>query len=77
MLFTKNILPYNTFGSCDDYIGYARPVIQVFVIWHWLGECSTVDMTVSVASWSEPLASDPEVPGSIPGATRFPEKYWV
>jgi hypothetical protein len=23
------------------------------------------------------LATDPEVPGSIPGATRFPEFQWV
>jgi hypothetical protein len=26
---------------------------------------------------SEFLATDPEVPGSIPGATRFSEKWWV
>jgi hypothetical protein len=26
---------------------------------------------------SEFLATDPEVPGSIPGATRFSEQYWV
>jgi hypothetical protein len=30
--------------------------------------------TVSVVSWSEFLATDPEDPGSIPGATRFSEK---
>jgi hypothetical protein len=29
-----------------------------------------------VGYWSEFLATDPEVPGSIPGATRFPEKLW-
>jgi hypothetical protein len=28
----------------------------------------------SVVLWSEFLATDPEVPGSIPGATRFSEK---
>jgi hypothetical protein len=27
-----------------------------------------------VIQWSEFLATDPEVPGSIPGATRFSEK---
>jgi hypothetical protein len=27
--------------------------------------------------WLEFFATDPEVPGSIPGATRFSEKYWV
>jgi hypothetical protein len=27
--------------------------------------------TASVVSWSEFLATDPEVPGSLPGATRF------
>jgi hypothetical protein len=30
--------------------------------------------TVFVVKWSEFLARDPEVPGSIPGATRFSEK---
>jgi hypothetical protein len=27
--------------------------------------------------WSEFLVTDPKVPGSIPGATRFSEKSWV
>jgi hypothetical protein len=30
-----------------------------------------------VIQWSEFLAIDPEVPGSINGATRFSEKQWV
>jgi cytochrome c oxidase assembly factor CtaG len=30
--------------------------------------------TASVVLWSEFLATDPEVPGSIPGVTRFSEK---
>jgi len=30
-------------------------------------------MTASVVYWSEFLATDTEVPGSIPGATRFSE----
>jgi hypothetical protein len=30
--------------------------------------------TFSVVWWSEFLATDPEVPGSISGATRFSEK---
>jgi hypothetical protein len=29
--------------------------------------------TASVVQWSEFLAATPEVPGSIPGATRFSE----
>jgi hypothetical protein len=29
-----------------------------------------------VVYWSEFLSANPEVPGSIPGATRFPEKQW-
>jgi hypothetical protein len=36
-----------------------------------------MSMTASVVSWSECLASDPEVLCSIPGATRFPEKWWM
>jgi hypothetical protein len=34
-------------------------------------------MTASVVYRSEFLATDPEVSGSIPGATKFSEKYWV
>jgi hypothetical protein len=34
-------------------------------------------MTASVVWWSEFLATDPEVPGSIPDATRFSEKWRV
>jgi len=30
-------------------------------------------LTASVVQWSEFLATDTEVPGSIPGATRFSE----
>jgi hypothetical protein len=30
--------------------------------------------TVSVVYWSEFLTTDPEIPGSIPGATTFSEK---
>jgi hypothetical protein len=33
--------------------------------------------TASVVLWPEFPATDPEVPGSIPGATRFSEKQWV
>jgi hypothetical protein len=31
------------------------------------------ETTASVVYWSEFLATDPEVPGSLPGATRFSE----
>jgi hypothetical protein len=33
--------------------------------------------TASVIYRSDVLTTDPEVPGSIPGATRFSEKWWV
>jgi hypothetical protein len=33
-----------------------------------------VSLTSSVIQWSEFLATDTEVPGSIPGATTFSEK---
>jgi hypothetical protein len=33
-----------------------------------------VILTASVVEWSEFLATDPEVPGSVHGATRFSEK---
>jgi hypothetical protein len=33
--------------------------------------------TASVVWWSEFLAANIEVPGSIPGATRFSEYQWV
>jgi hypothetical protein len=35
-----------------------------------------ISLTVSVVSWSEFLAADTEVPGSIIGATRFYEYQW-
>jgi hypothetical protein len=35
------------------------------------------EATASVVLWSEFLATDPEVPGSIPGASRFSERQWV
>jgi hypothetical protein len=34
-------------------------------------------MTSSVVWWLELLTTDPEIPGSIHGATRFSEKKWV
>jgi hypothetical protein len=34
----------------------------------------TLERTASVVWWSEFLATDPDVPGSIPGDTRFSEK---
>jgi hypothetical protein len=37
-----------------------------------LTRCNLVD--ASMVQWSELLATDPEVPGSIPGATRISEK---
>jgi hypothetical protein len=44
-----------------------------------IGQISTLEDTVSVTYvvgwWPEFLATDLEVPGSIPGATRFSEKY--
>jgi hypothetical protein len=36
--------------------------------------CRMFLMTASVICWSQFLATDPEVPGSIPRATRFSEK---
>jgi hypothetical protein len=41
----------------------------IFLLLSSLGGCATV----SVFQWSEFLATDPEVPGSIPDATRFSE----
>jgi hypothetical protein len=34
-------------------------------------------MAASVVWWSEFLATNPEVSGSISGATRFSEQQWV
>jgi hypothetical protein len=36
-----------------------------------------MDKTVPVVQLSEFLATDAGVLGSIPGATRFPEGWWV
>jgi hypothetical protein len=35
---------------------------------------SSSSSTASAVYWSEFLATDPEVPGSVPGATRFSQK---
>jgi hypothetical protein len=40
-------------------------------------EVTLNDLTASVVYWSEFLATDPEVLGSIPGASTFSEKQWV
>jgi hypothetical protein len=34
-------------------------------------------VTASVVQWSEFLSTDPEIPGSTPGPTRFSEKQSV
>jgi hypothetical protein len=44
---------------------------------HLFKEAYGRDVTASVVYWSEFLATDPEVLGSIPGASRFPEKQQV
>jgi hypothetical protein len=36
-----------------------------------------IKMAASLVYWSEFLATDPEVPDSIPCATIFSEKCWV
>jgi hypothetical protein len=45
-------------------------VTQFYIHWGWRA-------IASVISWSELLATDPEVPGSILGITRFSEKQWA
>jgi hypothetical protein len=42
--------------------------------WKLLFPSIIVDQSASVVWWSEFPATDPDVPGSIPGATRFSEK---
>jgi hypothetical protein len=44
--------------------------LQIYI----LCVCVLELLTLSRWLWSEFLATDPEVPGSIPGATRFSEK---
>jgi hypothetical protein len=48
-------------------LGETEGVVWTGLIWLRMG-------TASVIKWSEFLAADPEVPGSIPGATRFSDK---
>jgi hypothetical protein len=52
-----------------DVVSHIR-VLLCFAIFWTLGGV----MTASVVWWSEFLATDQEVPGSIPGRTRFSEK---
>jgi hypothetical protein len=46
------------------------PVVKKFMY-------ETKERTASVVWWPEFLATDPEVLGSIPGASRFSDKQWV
>jgi hypothetical protein len=41
------------------------------------GDQDSPEISHVVVLWSEFLATDSEVPGSIPGPTRFSEKYGV
>jgi hypothetical protein len=76
ILLTRGSLDYQT-GDDGNYIStWEEPVPQ------WLFMSTTQPQTVTVSEdqnyvllvqWSEFLAANPEVPGSIPGATRFSE----
>jgi hypothetical protein len=41
---------------------------------HKITSVYSIHRTASVIQWSDFLATDPEVPSSIPGATRLSEK---
>jgi hypothetical protein len=43
----------------------------------YISKCLTQLLTAFVVWWSEFLAANPGVPGSILGATRFSEYQWV
>jgi hypothetical protein len=42
--------------------------------WLMISELYSCPLTASVVQWSEFPVTDPEVPGSIAGITRFSEK---
>jgi hypothetical protein len=43
----------------------------------WISSLFSTYFTPSVTIKADRLAANPEVPGSIPGATRFSELQWV
>jgi hypothetical protein len=49
-------------------------VLPAYIFFIFVFRTFSVLETASVVWWSEFLATDPEVPGLIPGATRFSEK---
>jgi hypothetical protein len=48
--------------------------IYIYIVTAVVFRCNE---TASVVYWSEFLATDAEVPGSIPGATKFSVFHWV
>jgi hypothetical protein len=56
-------------GTVNDYLyhKFRATVFKIIIEWG----------TASVVSWSQFLAAKPEVPCSIPSATRFSEWQWV
>jgi len=51
-------------GGWEVWVHGVSAIIYIYIY---------IYMTASVVYWSEFLATDTEVPGSIPGATRFSE----
>jgi hypothetical protein len=64
-------------GKFENWI-WARDRNKQLFIFHptrsYIYRLIILKMAASVVQWSEFLATDPEVAGSIPGATRFSEK---
>jgi hypothetical protein len=56
-------------------LGGSAHIGSVYLMFHWCPY--RFNKTASVVQCSEFLATDPEVPGSIPGATRISEKRCV
>jgi hypothetical protein len=69
----KRLFPSNSSVILYSNLQQASHIFSKFILCN-LYILSRVTETTSVVYWTEFLATDPEVPGSIPGATRFSEK---
>jgi hypothetical protein len=57
--------------AVKDFLGYTG-LPSLFIVYR--PRVIVPEATASVVEWSEFLATDPEVPGSIPGTSRFTKK---
>jgi hypothetical protein len=69
--YKKNIVPGDTAKLCHSY-SYKSMTRDTVVAYSGFSRALKI---ASVVNWSQLLATNPEVPGSILGTRRFSENY--